>query len=541
MEGTAPSKPADTMCRRVEGKPAQIRSRAGVVDRLGIENIDITQSYLADVPRVALRWAGVNILMALTSVVGLVGALAGAVHVGALLRFAIVCVGVLAGVLNIVVGALARAVITFMYKYPGTAGVCLPLLVSYLPYVHAVTCIHCKDRFDPPGHAPDHCPTLTVVAANVAAAAAGTYALINLDKILPTYVLRLFPRAAIRALSTLRNTPNPGAGYSFTNGDGSAKSLEAVIRDYQSGLFTKDEGILHYGPMLASTGDGADAKRALAKAALTVFDKSSVPTPVDTVGVYEGPYLYLLNRVSEYAAQARGEGTYGWMHVGVDNSEAGSSASHSSSWLKAKAFHPTAFHQFFHMLNLWVMLLHATGMDNALSTTTFLEEVVYDSMDEDAMDWHMVYCLLIVYLTSVEKDAGVTLANVCAKGGRDDKKVKAQRLHDKIYGDLFSARGQSVRDPGNSSTNHNNTAKALQWCATSKVYFNTKSKIPCRYYNEGTPHPDTNLAADGSCNFLHACNALVTNADGKREKCLGKHPAGKGGKDCTNPKRVAGA
>ena len=184
--------------------------------------------------------------------------------------------------------------------------------------------------------------------------------------------------------------------------------------------------------------------------------------------------------------------------------------------------------------NLWMMVVHAAGLANAVLTTTFLQDVVYKPMDEDGLEWHEVYCLLIVYLQSVERDTGVTLANVYRNGGQDDKKRKAARLHADIYGDLFAARGQSVRGPGSSSTK---TTRKLEWCKHTKMYFNANSQIPCRHFNDGTPHPSSNLAADGSCNFLHACHAF-TVVDGKRGKCLGKHPAGKDGKDCTNPNRV---
>ena len=472
-----------------------------------------------------------------TFICGVLGALGAALRaaLGAGAHFLITLAGIAVG-LGADITARGRSnggdVVTIgctLAKWLFTRGGHSRTLVGYvflfmcLPYVGAVTCIHCKDRFDPSGRASENCPTITVVAANVAAAAAGTYALVNLEKILPDYVIRLFPRAAIRALSTLRANPNPGSGYSF---DG--KEFAQIIQDYQGGLFTKEEGIVHFGPMLVARGEGAEDKKSLANAAITIFDKSPVPTPVDTVGVYDGPYRYILNRVSEYAVTRASSAA--WMRVAEEVKDASS----SGSWLKAKPFHPTEHHHFFQMLNLWLQVVHAAGIANAVLVTTFLQDVVYDPMVEDGLEWHMVYCLLLVYLEAVEREHGATLANVFRRGGMDHYKKKAVRKHEEIYGEHFStSRGQQARDLGSSSAN---TAK-LEWCDRTKMYFNATSKIPCKHYNNGTPHVGSNLNADGSCNFLHACNAF-TKVDGKRGKCLGKHPAGKDGKDCTNPHRV---
>ena len=456
----------------------------------------------------------------------------------------------IAGITGGVVGGLAAAagdvlavwcggaqlVFTTLGHFPRVVGSVL-LMVCCLPVVEGVTCHHCRDRFDPPGHAPEACPTITVVAANVTAAAAGTYLLTNLDKVLPDYVLCLFPRAALRALATLRAARNPGVPYTFTKADGAEKDFAQIIQDYQSGLFTKADAMVHYGPMLVATGEGADAKKALAQAAFMVFDKSDTPTPVDTVGVYEGPYRYVLHRVSEYAVNKIATGTTtAWMRVADGEKDSGAG---TGSWLKAKAYHPTTYRSFFQMLNLWVQVVHAAGMANCLLVTTFLQDVVYHPMDESGLEWHDVYCLLLVYLRSVERDAGVTLASVYGKGGQDDMKQQATRLHQEIYGDLFVTRGQSTRDLGSSSVNRSTTRK-LEWCELTQMYYNASSQIPCKHFNLGSAHPSDGLAADGSCNFLHACHCWTKDpATGKRAgKCLGKHPAGKDGKGCTNPNRA---
>jgi hypothetical protein len=224
---------------------------------------------------------------------------------------------------------------------PQSMVVAMVLLLWFLPLVQAAPkCATCKDRFDPSGHESSACPLLTVVAANVAAAASGTYLFTKLDEILPTYVLRLFPRAALRALGTLCATPNPGAGYDFFTDSAhtTPKDLAIICRDYQSGLFTKDEAMVVFTPMLVAKGAGAEDKKEIAQAAMSFLKACTIPTPVDTVGVFEGPYRYILNRVSEYAV-TKPDAT-GWLRVADEVKEA-TGASHSATWLKAKPFIPT--------------------------------------------------------------------------------------------------------------------------------------------------------------------------------------------------------
>ena len=56
-----------------------------------------------------------------------------------------------------------------------------------------VRCLHCKDNISP-GHDPDACPLVVVVAANVVAITAAAGAAVSVSKLLPIKIMRLFPK-----------------------------------------------------------------------------------------------------------------------------------------------------------------------------------------------------------------------------------------------------------------------------------------------------------------------------------------------------------
>ena len=199
--------------------------------------------------------------------------------------------------------------------------------------------------------------------------------------------------------------------------------------------------------------------------------------------------------------------------------------------LKAPTHHPKEPAQFFEMLNLWTMVVHATGMANAVVVTTFLQRVVFHPMAEEEMEWHQVYCLFFAYLIEVEREKGCELTNIHARGGADRLKTAAARLHREYFGSLFDSRDQTARGPGPSSATRELTY-------TGK--YNKDSKIPCRIWNLGQKHTAANLNPDGSCGYLHRCSAFLKPLEGQRigRRCLGEHMGGRDGEKCTNPDKL---
>ena len=637
MEGTAPSKPADTMCRWVEGKPAQIRSRAGVVDRLGNENIVFTQSYLAAVLAEAWRSAHGGLIgvagcaaglalvllgctgtspvsassMLRCSVEGVAHELLTACAVALLLsadiactivalaranmraaraiagasftacavaslmivdgaRATVVLAGVTMGALitacavvvlatSEVVRAIPRAgciitgtlfavctvvaragarpsmIVSVAHRVLCTAAVVALLLsvdivcgfaalirgansftvrfrgavvsavvVMYLSPTVGAVCPHCRGRFDPPGHTADACPTIAVVAANAATVVAGTYVFTKLEKVLPSYILRLFPTAAVKALTSILLRPDPGAPFSFEG-----KDIGQIVRAYRAGLVSKDDVLEHYAVVSAAATEATEI--AAADRAVSLVKGLSDVQCAECVGDVEGAYRYVLARVSLYATSKFSDSVV--MDLARDV-KSGASSSSSSSSVTAKNVLPRAEHEFFEMLNLWSMVVHASGLANFLVVGTFLQDTVYHPMRRDGLSWQGAYCRLHQYLAEVEESTETTLANVHERGKNSCINERAANM----CADLFGARGKSARDPGNNSATHGKK----EW----NNKFDATSKIPCKYFNSGKPHPPENLAADGSCRFNHVCNNFIQPPGGGRKVHCGRaHPA----------------
>ena len=275
--------------------------------------------------------------------------------------------------------------------------------------VDAVKCTHCRDAFDPEGHGPADCPLVKTVATNAAAIVGGAVAIKGLTDILPDYVARLFPTAAIRSLVTLLANPSPGTEYNFNKSDGTSKDLSQLIDDFTNGLFEKDDAIKHFAKKL-----GARETRDEARDCIDAFKALTGGPSLATSGEIQGAYRYVFARVSEYVMVSRNSGA-AWLTVSKEIKEAAVTATS----LKAPTHHPKEPAQFFEMLNLWTMVVHATGMANAVVVTTFLQRVVFHPMAEEEMEWHQVYCLFFAYLIEVEREKGCELTNIHARGGAD--------------------------------------------------------------------------------------------------------------------------
>ena len=110
--------------------------------------------------------------------------------------------------------------------------VCLLLL---LPSVSA-TCAVCFGNAVGCGGDSANCPWVTGVATNVTLVAAATGGLLKIQKLLPAKFVRLFPRAAIDALTGLV-TKVKTAGTAFDPTDKSVKDITGAVK---GGQLTKD-------------------------------------------------------------------------------------------------------------------------------------------------------------------------------------------------------------------------------------------------------------------------------------------------------------
>ena len=98
----------------------------------------------------------------------------------------------------------------------------------------------------------------------------------------------------------------------------------------------------------------------------------------------------------------------------------GSRRGGTSSRLSIKQ--PTSLALFAELLHVWQSILHALGLSNALITTQFLQEVVFDAMSQLLFSWEQAYCLLLIYIEAIESHPlQFNLGNVFGAGSQDTR------------------------------------------------------------------------------------------------------------------------
>ena len=66
-------------------------------------------------------------------------------------------------------------------------------------------------------------------------------------------------------------------------------------------------------------------------------------------------------------------------------------------------------------------------MANYLASTPFVQQVVFDSINELGFTWHDAYCMLVVYIEAMEDSKGaLNLGNVYAYGAQDSRITAAK-------------------------------------------------------------------------------------------------------------------
>ena len=311
------------------------------------------------------------------------------------------------------------------------------LFVTLIPGAAAVTCTRCWED----GHGRAACPLITGIASNVAAVAAGAYTSIALAKLLPPYLLRLFPGTVLQTIVTLAKRTNLGAFFDFTG-----KTHGEILRAVRSGVATRDEAVDHVSADL----DSAEEKT-VEKAHMTIKTLASLPessVKPHASAPTQGVYRFIFARISYYVTS----GTCAAFFLsGVAAVQEATTAPGSHS---ARLHHPKTATEFFEMLNLWIWVMHAAGVVDVLVLTAFLQDVVYVPMRREGYSWMIAYGLFHVYLAAVEEqpERMLRLDTVYhVMGGMDSKVQAAKTLAAECFGSLFETGGQHARDLRNTS------------------------------------------------------------------------------------------
>lgn len=188
--------------------------------------------------------------------------------------------------------------------------------------------------------------------------------------------------------------------------------------------------------------------------------------------------------------------------------------SESKSVLQAKIIRPKSASQFFHLLTVWVMILHSTGLANPLASQAFLLKVIHEPLAAGLLTWTQAHESLLVHLEAIETQAvgspvKLTIANVFAVGSADTFRSRAiQRAVEYFPPSARSGGADGFRSP-----------------ATLAPPSGTRA---CLSFNLGKP------CTNAKCPFAHRCDAYLT--DGTQ---CGSTQHGR--VNCDNPLRAAKA
>lgn len=395
----------------------------------------------------------------------------------------------------------------FQHNYGGVRRVMLVIfLLMQIEGANSVTCSTCCDQISGCTGGSD-CPLLKSTAANVAAITASGAAVLTVAQLLPFSYVRHLTSDVLRALQAIARAPTGAAPVDLTSLD------EAGLVDaYQQGRADLDaiRGEIANRVADAST---SSARVARLQAISSVFkDAPLTSTGREIEGCHTVGGLSFCLAVASHIVKSE-KSTYS---VG-DTSQASTSSDGKrrggvTSRLNIKT--PTSFALFAELLHVWQAILHALGLSNALITTQFLQEVVFDALSQLSFTWQQAYCLLLIYIEAVESHpTQYNLANVFGAGSQDTRCKAAKER---------SARLFKVK-PDDEKPQH-----GIKWNGKDTP----DSKAVCYTYNLGpkATHPAKSLLSDGTCKFRHVCNQFVTGK-GKGGICEGNHARA----HCENP------
>ena len=165
----------------------------------------------------------------------------------------------------------------------------LLLLLLHLPTCLAA-CSSCHGEAPGCSGSYDNCPWVAGVAANVTAIGAMTA--LKVTSLLPTRLLRLFPRAALESIVRL-------SVRATTTFDFAGKSNADIITAVKNGKASRDEALEHAVVQQACLPSDADATDIQAGKNLIKALECMKAVVADTTSSLEGAHLYVLYKLSQ--------------------------------------------------------------------------------------------------------------------------------------------------------------------------------------------------------------------------------------------------
>ena len=385
-------------------------------------------------------------------------------------------------------GALLRAMVVL-------ASMCsTPMVVA------APKCPHCMDTIAACGGV-DKCPLVTGVATNAVAMAAASVAKVpSLRELLPMELLSVFNRPVVEAITGLSALPVGGGEVDLASD--AYKTAKSVIAAVTHGHVTLERGLDELGTRLEAATEALEVTKLTAS--IDLLSRASVTDYSGPSGY--GVYTFIWAKCGAfYEAQLSG--------ITKLPGAAVKSAATAAAELKAVIIRPKTQSQFYEMLHVWQMVIHALGLASMLVAGPFISRVVFEAVHYLGRSFEWASEFFLAHLRAIERDTSrvLNLANVVQRGNRDMYCMEA----DQGVATFFRTRGGEPQ-PGSA-----NNGQSITWNGR----FNKEGKKPCIAYNRGTAHDPKHLHPDGTCKFNHICMQWVTDK-GPRGICGGAHPWG---------------
>ena len=383
--------------------------------------------------------------------------------------------------------------------------VVLLLLIS-LPFATSV----CRSCFGEAAGCTDsgveHCPWNTGVAANAAALAAGTA--LTVASLLPSKILRLFHKSVLETISALELRTT-------TSFDCSGKSFPEILEAVRLGRASKDDAIGEISAKAAAF-SGADllTKLEVTKMQIAAIDRLN-PKMRNMAGFVEGAMLYVLYKLSSAYCSVRTSSAS--FDVCLECEPASSSSSNPRTF-SSSLVRPANEGAMYSLLNAFVATCHSLALASVHSTTSFLEDVVYEPVRVGVLHWTVAFECMVLYLRKLESfgSRGVyTLGTIFARsGGIDSIRAEAAAIAKESYPAAFFR-------------SHGGNPSELKPSGNGEIYKgsvkgNSSAKASCCHaWNNGAEHLAKHVGPDGVCKFRHVCSFPMPDKPGG--VCGGDH------------------
>ena len=362
------------------------------------------------------------------------------------------------------------------------------------------------------------CPWLTTVATNAAAVVAtATTGLICAKSLLPPGLLQAFPRSALDTILLLARLPAAGTPFSLT----STTTVAELRMAYRQGRISKSDVAEGISMLVANVGtDSADLTK-LQMQIKTIELELSEPEPQSRTDI-GGVYVYIMAKISQFVLRSQAPV---WARSVQEKAGATMAAAlHFPAAEIADAAVPM-------MVELFVLFVHAFGLDHLHTVGPFAHRVVHESVWMHDYTWLYAFELLIVYLKVLdERRANVSMSSIWESGSQDTFAKNAEKAARQRWGANFVFFRAHGGNPGKQPAQTG--LAAAKDPSASKVKWNgkfTKGAKPCLTFNNGRDnHPRACLLPDGTCKFDHVCDHFLVGG----QKCLA---ADHGRHACTNP------